>query len=103
MAAAAGRGHLRASHADREQVIAMLKVAYVQGRLSKAELDARAGQTFASRTYGELAALTADLPAGLATAPPPGKPAQARAQPPMAKVVAGAVLTIPPPALAVAV
>ena len=32
-AAAAGRGHLRASHADREQVIDVLKAAFVQGRL----------------------------------------------------------------------
>jgi hypothetical protein len=29
--AAGGRGHLRTSHADREQVIALLKVAFVQG------------------------------------------------------------------------
>jgi hypothetical protein len=31
MAAAPSRGHLRASHADREQVIAVLKAAFVQG------------------------------------------------------------------------
>jgi hypothetical protein len=41
-AAAAGRGHLRASHADREQMIDALKVAFVQGRLTKAEFDAPA-------------------------------------------------------------
>jgi hypothetical protein len=39
----AGRGHLRASHADREHVIGMLKTAFVQGRLTKDELDARVG------------------------------------------------------------
>lgn len=61
--AAAGRGHLRAAHADREQVIAVLKAAFVQGRLTQDELEARAAQTFASKTYAELAALTADLPA----------------------------------------
>ncbi|HEV2933807.1 MAG TPA: DUF1707 domain-containing protein [Streptosporangiaceae bacterium] len=60
--ATAGRGHLRAAHADREHTIAALKAAFVQGRLNKDELDARAGQAFASRTYAELAALTADLP-----------------------------------------
>ena len=81
-AAAAGRGHLRASHADREHVIDALKAAFVQGRLSKDELDLRVGQTFASRTYAELAALTADIPAGLTSAPPP-KPARAQARPPM--------------------
>lgn len=75
-AAAGGRGHLRASHADREQVIGMLKAAFVQGRLTKDELDIRVGQALASRTYADLAALTADLPAGLAAAkrPQPARP-----------------------------
>ena len=60
--ATAGRGHLRAAHADREHAITALKAAFVQGRINKDELDVRAGQAFASRTYAELAALTADLP-----------------------------------------
>ena len=72
---AAGRGHLRASHADREQVVGTLKAAFVQGRLTKDELDARAGQAFAARTYAELAALTADLPAGPAVAQPAARSA----------------------------
>jgi hypothetical protein len=76
-AAAPGRGHLRASHADREQVIDTLKATFVQGRLTKDEFDARIGQTFASRTYAELAAATADIPAGLASAQPLRKPARA--------------------------
>ena len=42
-AAAAGRGHLLASHADREQVIDVLKAAFVQDRLTKDEFDARVG------------------------------------------------------------
>jgi Domain of unknown function (DUF1707) len=67
---AAGRGHLRASHADRDQVIGTLKAAFVQGRLAKDEFDLRVDQTLASRTYAELAALTADLPAGLAATTP---------------------------------
>ncbi len=62
--AAAGRGHMRASQADREPVIDTLKAAFVQGRLTKDELDQRAGQAFAAKTYAELAALYADLPAG---------------------------------------
>jgi hypothetical protein len=66
----AARGHLRAAQADREQAITVLKAAYAQGRLSKDELEARAGQAFASRTYAELAALTADIPADLPTASP---------------------------------
>src|SRR5689334_12343112 len=70
-AGAGSRGHLRASHADREQVIGTLKAAFVQGRLAKDEFDLRVSQTFASRTCAELAAVTADLPAGLAAAQPP--------------------------------
>jgi hypothetical protein len=65
---AAGRGDLRASHADREQVIDKLKAAFVQGRLTKDELDARAGQAFDARTCAELTALTADIPGTLAPA-----------------------------------
>lgn len=37
-------GGPRASHADREQVIGALKVAFVQGRLTRDELDERADQ-----------------------------------------------------------
>jgi hypothetical protein len=67
----AGRGLLRASHADREQVISVLKAAFVQGRLDKREFDLRVGQAFASRTYADLAALTADVPPGPAAGQPP--------------------------------
>ena len=73
--AVAGRGHLRASHADREQMIDALKGAFVQGRLTKDEFDARVGQTFASRTYAELATVIAGLPAEPARPHPPRKPA----------------------------
>jgi DUF1707 SHOCT-like domain len=75
--AAAGHEPFRASHADREQVIELLKAAFVQGRLDKDELDALAGQALASRTYAELAALTADIPAGPAAAPLRRRPARA--------------------------
>ncbi|HEY1000799.1 MAG TPA: DUF1707 domain-containing protein, partial [Streptosporangiaceae bacterium] len=69
-AGAAGRSNLRASHADREQVIDVLKAAFVQGRLTKAELGLRVGQVLASLTYADLAALTADISAGPAGAQP---------------------------------
>jgi len=72
-----GRGELRASHADREQAIEVLKDAFAQGRLTRDELDSRVGQAFASRTYAELAAVTADIPAWTAIAPP-REPARAR-------------------------
>lgn len=67
-------GSLRASHADREQVIGTLKAAFVQGRLNEDELDARAGQVYASRTYAELAEVTVDIPAELTRARPPRDP-----------------------------
>jgi Domain of unknown function (DUF1707) len=69
--AAAGRGRLRVSHAEREQVIDALKAAFVQGMLAKGEFDLRVSQAFASRTYAELAAVTADLPARPAASQPP--------------------------------
>jgi Domain of unknown function (DUF1707) len=78
-AGAGGRGHLRASHTDREQVIGTLKAAFVQGMLAKDEFDAGVGQTLAARTYADLAALTADLPAGPAAAKPP-QPAPAQGE-----------------------
>jgi len=70
----AGRGHLRASHADREQVIGALKAAFMHGRLTKDEFDVRVGQTLAARTCGP-GPVTADLPPA-----PPRSPA-ARACP----------------------
>jgi hypothetical protein len=70
MPASAGSGYWRASRADREQVIGTLKAAFVQGMLAKEEFDVRVGQAFAARTYAQLAAVTADLPAGLTIAKP---------------------------------
>ncbi|HEY7014114.1 MAG TPA: DUF1707 domain-containing protein [Streptosporangiaceae bacterium] len=70
-AAGQGRGKLRASHADREQVIETLKAAFVQERLAKDEFDLRVGQAFAARTHAELAAVSASLPAEPTTAKPP--------------------------------
>ncbi len=68
-AAAVGSARVRASHAEREQVIEMLKAAFVQGRLARDEFDARIGQALTCRTCAELAAVTCDLPAGLAGGP----------------------------------
>jgi uncharacterized membrane protein len=47
-------------------VIEVLKDAFVQCRLTRDELDERAGRALTARTRGELTALTADIPAGLA-------------------------------------
>jgi hypothetical protein len=100
---AVARGHLRASHADREDSIHMLKAAFVQGMLTKAELDARLGQTFAARTHGELAALTADLPAGLADAVPPRRAARAQTRPPMSNPAKAGISVVIAVAVAVIV
>src|ERR1700759_3332060 len=63
---------LRASHADRDQVVELLRVAAGDGRLSAEELDDRLERALTARTYAELAALTADLPAtpGAVVVPP---------------------------------
>ncbi len=71
IAADAGGGdRLQATYFAREQVIRTLKAALAQGRLTEDEHDARAAQASASRSHAELAALTADLPAGLLARPP---------------------------------
>jgi len=56
---------LRASDDDREHVIGTLKTAFVQGRLTEEELGERAGQVYASRTYAELAEVTARVTADI--------------------------------------
>jgi uncharacterized membrane protein len=70
-------GRLRASDTDRERAVDVLKSAFAEGRLTKEEYDDRTARIFASRTYGELGALTSDLPAGpLGTFSPAGPPMQ---------------------------
>ena len=53
-----------AGDADRERATDVLKAGFAEGRLTKAEHDERVAQVHAARTYGELAKLVADLPAG---------------------------------------
>jgi uncharacterized membrane protein len=94
-ARSAGHGHLRASHADREQVIDVLKAAFVRGMLTKDEFDGRVGQVLASRTYAELGVVTADIPTGpiAAEAPRPAlvqPPASVTDTKPAARIIATA-------------
>ena len=89
---AAGRGHLRAAHADREHVIDLLKAAFVQDRLTKDELDSRTGQALTARTYAELGTLTADIPAGPPTARPPRQPARPQNRPTQAHPLRNAAI-----------
>jgi hypothetical protein len=58
---AAGQ-ELRASYEDRDRVAEELRVAAGDGRLTADELDQRLEAALTARTYGELAALTTDLP-----------------------------------------
>jgi len=53
---------LRASHADRDRVVDVLRIAAGDGRLTADELDERLEVALSARTVGELAALTTDLP-----------------------------------------
>jgi hypothetical protein len=53
-----------AANADRERAVDVLKASFAEGRLTKAEYDDRTARVYAARTYGELGALIADLPAG---------------------------------------
>ncbi len=94
-AGTAGRGGMRTSRAEREQAIEVLKVAFVQDRLTKDEFDMRAGQALTARTYAELAVLTADIPAEPTEAQPLRKPARAKARPPMNRRVLAPVSMIP--------
>jgi uncharacterized membrane protein len=79
---AGGNAYLRASTADRDRAVDVLKAGYAEGRLSKEEYDSRAGQAFAAHTLGDLARVTADLPGGhlaqpawpVATGPPRTNP-----------------------------
>jgi Domain of unknown function (DUF1707) len=55
---------MRASDGDREHAAEMLRNAYAAGRIDLAELHDRADAAYSATTWGELRALTADLPAG---------------------------------------
>jgi hypothetical protein len=66
-----------AATADRERAVSVLRAGFAEGRLTQDELGERVAQAYASRTYGELWALTADLPVGpFPVSPyPPGRTA----------------------------
>lgn len=66
-----GYGAMRASSADRERAVDVLKAAFAEGRLDQHEYADRVGLAYSSRTYADLASLTADLPVGPLGAIPP--------------------------------
>ena len=55
-------GRMRASDADREQVVAALQRHTAAGRLNLDEFAERVDRALASRTHDDLAAVVADLP-----------------------------------------
>jgi len=55
------RPELRASHADRDQTVEILRDAAGDGQLTASELDERVEAALSARTRSELAELTADL------------------------------------------
>ena len=87
---------IRASDADRERTVAILREGYASGRLTLAEFDERTTAAFSGRTWGELRALTEDLPAGPGPVPghrgfrpPPARPADDDGERQQASALAG--------------
>lgn len=57
-----GNPAMRASDADRDQVVDQLSAHYQAGRLTTEEFDERSSQALRARTLGDLDALLTDLP-----------------------------------------
>lgn len=83
-------GAMRASHADRERAIDVLKAGFSEGRLGQAEYEQRLTRATHAQTYAELSVLIADLPQGPVPMPP--APQQSGYQP-----VPRTFLPAPPP------
>jgi hypothetical protein len=64
MAASAGRGDIRASDADRERAVDVLKAGFAEGRLPKDEYDVRLHHAYTAPTRADLELVTAQLPGG---------------------------------------
>ena len=45
---------MRASSADRERTVDVLKAGFAEGRLTQDEYNDRMGRAYSARTYGEL-------------------------------------------------
>lgn len=56
------RAHLRASDADRDQIVERLRKAAMEGRIAAEELEQRVSAALKARTYADLEATVADLP-----------------------------------------
>lgn len=69
---------MRAGDEDRDRTVSLIREAYAEGRLNSEEFQQRMEQAHQSRTFGELTALTTDLPAipPAPSSPAPGTVAQ---------------------------
>ncbi len=65
-----GADLLRTSDSDREATVSLLRAAAAEGRLDTDELEDRVRDAYEARTQGDLAAVTADLPAPVAPPAP---------------------------------
>ena len=88
------RADVRASDADRESVVELLREHCAAGRLSAEELDERLGEAYAARTLAELGVALRELPDRPSRAQPE-RPRRARPRPPLrAALVAVAALVV---------
>jgi Domain of unknown function (DUF1707) len=79
---------MKASDAERDEVVAALSEHFQAGRLTTEELEDRTGRALAARTLGELDALTTDLPASWQTKSAPEASPQRRGHAEFAVVAA---------------
>lgn len=79
---------MKASDADRDEVVTALSEHFQAGRLTTEELEDRTGGALSARTLGELDALTADLPPRRPAKPAQQLNRQRRGQPELAVIAA---------------
>lgn len=92
-----GDGEIRASDSDRESVVAILRDAHGEGRLTLDEFDERMNAAYSAKTWGSLRELTRDLPADPALGAGPGRlPAgyQLQGRPPARRAHVGPMLPV---------
>jgi hypothetical protein len=84
-----GRERMRAADADRQLAADRLRAAIDEGRLDLHEYDERLQRAYAAKTYGDLDALLADLPAAAAVVPAPAQAPVPAAPAPLDRRAAG--------------
>jgi hypothetical protein len=72
---------VRASDADREQIVTALRTHLADGRITVEEFSDRAATAYDARTLGDLAAVTADLPPTGPVRPADGGAGRRRSRP----------------------